>query len=203
MGDGVEGALNTAHKVDLLAERDFQLPAPPPRPPFRFITDNHKVKLIWSPTPENNPEEYFDPNRADGEMKPFEGYRVYKSTQSIQGPWKLLAEYDIPDDNYGKNIGLQYEYVDDGLLNNVEYYYSVTAFSKEDRMLNWPSLESSINQNAKVVVPGPAPPQTVGQVAVVPNPYRGDIDYNSYNPPGRNLRKAIFLDGTGSKDSIY
>ncbi|WP_456408058.1 hypothetical protein [Caldithrix abyssi] len=183
LGEGVEGVLNTAHKVDLLAARDFQLPAPPPRPPFRFVTDNHKVTLIWKPTPENNPELYMDPNRTDGEPQPFEGYRVYKSTQSIQGPWKLLAEYDIPDNDYGNNIGLQYEYVDEGLLNNVEYYYSVTAFSKEDRTLNWPSLESSINQNAKVVVPGTAPPPTVGQVAVVPNPYRGDIDYNAYNPP--------------------
>ena len=183
LGDGVNGVLSTAKKVDLLAARDFQLPAPPPAPPLRFVTDNHKVKLIWKPTEKDNPEEYFDPNRADGDTRPFEGYRVYKSTKSIQGPWKLLAEYDIPDDNYGHNIGLKYEYVDDGLLNNVEYYYSVTAFSKEDHQLNWPSLESSINQNAKVVVPGTAPPPTVGKVAVVPNPYRGDIHYNSYNPP--------------------
>jgi len=33
------------------------------------------------------------------------------------------------------------------------------------------------------VVPGTAPPSTVGQVAVVPNPYRGDVPYSSYNPP--------------------
>ncbi len=33
------------------------------------------------------------------------------------------------------------------------------------------------------MVPGTAPPKTVGEVAVVPNPYRGDVAYNSYNPP--------------------
>ena len=31
--------------------------------------------------------------------------------------------------------------------------------------------------------PGTAPPETVGQVAVVPNPYRGDASYSSYKPP--------------------
>ena len=68
-------------------------------------------------------------------------------------------------------------------MNNLEYYYSVTAFSKPDTSINFPSQESSLNANAKRVVPGTAPPQTVGEVAVVPNPYRGDIAYHSYNPP--------------------
>jgi len=89
----------------------------------------------------------------------------------------------VPDDPFGHNTGLVYEYRDVGLLNNLEYYYSVTAFSKPDTVSDFPSQESSINKNAFTVVPGTEPPQTVGQVAVVPNPYRGDIAYNTYNPP--------------------
>ncbi|MHB1686751.1 MAG: hypothetical protein ACYCVH_05180 [Ignavibacteriaceae bacterium] len=182
LGKGVDGVLNTAKIVDLYAKHDWKFPTPPPNPPLRYVTDNHQVKLIWNPTNLVNPETYSDPNRADGDNQPFEGYRVYKSTQSNDGPWKLLAEYDIKD-KYGYNTGIKHEYLDDGLLNNFDYYYSVTAFSKPDTMLNWPSLETSILANATTVVPGPKPPNTVGQVAVVPNPYRGDINYNSYNPP--------------------
>jgi len=183
LGYGLEGVLKNAEILDLLKERDFNVPAPPPNPPLKVFTDNHKVTLTWYPTEEVNPETYFDPYRADGDTLPFEGYRVYKSTQSIDGPWKLMAEYDIAGDGFGNEIGLQHEFTDDGLLNNVEYYYSVTAFSKEDHVLNWPSLETSIRDNAVVVIPGTAPPEKVGKVAVVPNPYRGDINYNAYDPP--------------------
>jgi hypothetical protein len=44
-------------------------------------------------------------------------------------------------------------------------------------------MESSKNAGAVRAIPGTPPPSTVGQVAVVPNPYRGDIAYNSYSPP--------------------
>ena len=42
---------------------------------------------------------------------------------------------------------------------------------------------SSQNANALTIIPGPEPPQEIGSVAVVPNPYRGDIAYYQYNPP--------------------
>ncbi|MFH1762216.1 MAG: hypothetical protein ABIA63_14045, partial [bacterium] len=70
-----------------------------------------------------------------------------------------------------------------GLLNNVNYYYSVTAFSLPDTVLGISELESSLPKNSMIVSPGPAPPSTVGQVAVVPNPYMGNEDYTSYQPP--------------------
>jgi hypothetical protein len=50
-------------------------------------------------------------------------------------------------------------------------------------VINFPSQESSLSGNVHTIVPGTAPPSTVGEVAVVPNPYRGDVVYNSYNPP--------------------
>ena len=31
-------------------------------------------------------------------------------------------------------------------------------------------------------MPGTPSPETVGEVAVVPNPYRGDVAYHTYNP---------------------
>jgi len=182
-GDGINGMLDNAKNLNILIDQDFKVPFPPPLPQIQVETGNHRIRLIWEPTNQTNPEIYKDPYRADDIDQPFEGYRVYKSTKSVNGPWTLLAEYDIPENGYGNDLGLEHEYIEELLLNNIEYYYSVTAFSKEDTVLNWPSLESSISANAKTVVPGTAPPQSVGEVAVVPNPYRGDIAYNEYNPP--------------------
>jgi len=183
LGEGVDNMITNAKAVIELEKINFSIPSAPPSPPLEVNTSDGTVELSWFPTLENNPENYQDENRADNSDQPFEGYRIYKSTQSKDGPYVLLAEYDIPDNVYGENIGLEYNYIDDGLLNNFEYYYSVTTFSKEDTILNWPSMESSIFSMAVTAIPGTPPPDDVGNVAVVPNPYRGDILYRDYNPP--------------------
>ncbi len=184
LGYGLDGELANAKTLNWLVDQDFKVPSPPPVPPLKVKTMNHEIILDWTPQPGDvNPETYTDPYRGDSIKNPFEGYRVYKSTQSASGPWTLLGEYDVVNDGYGNETGLTHQYVDKGLLNNFDYYYSVTAFSKKDTSINFPSQESSVFSNAKTVVPGTAPPKTVGEVAVVPNPYRGDIAYYSYNPP--------------------
>ncbi len=183
LGRGLEGVIANAELLKFLQANDFRAPSAPPVPPIVVETGNKEVKISWAPTDELNPEAYSDPYRADGEQNPFEGYRLYKSSESSTGPWSLLAEYDLPENNHGQNIGLAYEYTDIGLLNNIDYYYAVTAFSKPDSVLNWESQESSIFQGSVKVIVGPKPPESVGEVAVIPNPYRGDISYDSYNPP--------------------
>lgn len=184
MGDGEKGMYDNAKLADYIINKHYKVPSPPPDPQVKVSTNNRKVTINWEPQPgEMNPENYQDPNRADSVKEPFEGYRVYKSTQSPTGPWTLLAEYDVAGDSFGANTGLKHEYTDTGLLNNINYYYTVTAFSKRDSVLNWPSQESSINSNAMTATPGTAPPSDVGEVAVVPNPYRGDVNYNATNPP--------------------
>lgn len=183
LGKGLEGMMANVERLDWLIGQDFKVPSPPPVPPLRVEARSREVILQWAAQPEDvNPETYTDPYRADKIEQPFEGYRVYKSTQTARGPWTLLAEYDIPN-RIGNNTGLAHEYVDTGLLNNLEYFYSVTAFSKPDSMIDFPSQESSVFANARTVVPGTAPPARVGEVAAVPNPYRGDIAYHFYNPP--------------------
>ena len=117
------------------------------------------------------------------EPQPFEGYRVYKSTASIYGPWTLLAEFDIQDNAFFGNTGLAYEYVDVGLVNNLEYYYTVTSFTKPDIISGQSSLESNKNVNAREITPGTMAPLSVSdEIAVVPNPYRGDVRYQDYKP---------------------
>ncbi len=182
-GYGLANTLKNAEYLQFLKSKDFHVPSPPPRPEMRVTTANHQVHLDWTPLAGAvNPELYNDPNRGDTIVHPFEGYRLYRSTKSAEGPWSLVAEFDVLND-IGYNTGLQYDYTDTGLLNNVEYYYTLTAFSMPDNVINFPSQETSLAANARTVVPGTAPPATVGEVAAVPNPYRGDIAYNSYNPP--------------------
>ena len=184
LGESIEDINQKEDILNIVREKDFKVPSAPPSPPLRISADNKKIILNWEPKPGSpNPEEFTDPYRADTISKPFEGYRVYKSTLSKDGPWTLLAEFDLPDDDYGSNTGIQYEFTDYGLLNNLDYYYAVTSFSKPDQVIEFPPLESSVSKNAVVAVPGTAPPGTVGEVAAVPNPYRGDLAYQSYNPP--------------------
>jgi len=181
-GEGQENFLKNADRLIGLRSNDFKTPAPPPDPDIAVIPGNHSVTISWAPD-EVNPETYTDPYRFDGMDVPFEGYRLYKSTQGIGGPWSLLQEYDLPDNGFFTDSGIEYSYVDQGLVNNLEYFYTVTAFSKPDTVVAFPSQESSRAANARRISPGTAPPETVGEVAVVPNPYRGDASYSNYNPP--------------------
>ena len=182
-GFGLNGMLNNAAYLAFLKSKNFRVPSAPPVPKLRVSNVNHEVHLDWRPLdPSTNPELYTDPYRGDTITRPFEGYRVYRSTKGLDGPWTVLADYDVVDD-IGYNAGLEYSYSDVGLVNNVEYYYAVSAYSKADKTINFPSQETSLSANAVASVPGTVPPSSVGQVAVVPNPYRGDIAYSSYNPP--------------------
>jgi len=185
-GTDRDDILKRAQNLEDFVESGFAVPKPPPAPPLRYTIQNHAVTLNWKAQPGDiNPETYTDSSRLDVEIEPqpFEGYRLYKSTWSINGPWTMLAEYDIAGNGEFNDIGIQYEYTDQGLLNNLEYYYSVTAFSKVDKISGFGSLSSSESANAVETIPGTEPPETVGQVAVVPNPYRGDQFYHLYNPP--------------------
>ncbi len=179
LGDGVKGVYENLKSAEWLLYKNFAVPSPPPNPPLEVYADNHEVTLKWK----DDPEKYHDPNRGDNIEYPFEGYRVYKSTQGYGGPWTLLAQFDKKGNFYGPNTGIRREYTDKGLLNNFKYFYSVTSFSLPDTTLNIADLESSLQDNALEVRPGPAPPKTVGKVAVVPNPYMGNEDYTAYQPP--------------------
>jgi hypothetical protein len=184
-GFGLEGILENLNRLEKLIERDFAVPTSPPPPPLRVEAGNHKAILRWDAQPGDiDPESWTDSYREDYdyEPQPFEGYRIYKSYQA-NGPWTLLEQYDVPDNDYQMNTGIVHTYTDVGLLNNIEYYYAVTTFSKPDRITGFPSLESAKGLSTVTVIPGTKVPETVGEVFVVPNPYRGDLVYSSYKPP--------------------
>jgi len=180
-----EGVLDNLARLEDLIARDFALPTSPPPPPLRIESGNHQVTLRWDAlSGQKDPETWRDINREDydTEPQPFEGYKVYKSFNE-DGPYLLLDQYDIAGNEFEPNTGLVREYTDYGLLNNVEYFYAVTAYSKADLVTGFQSLESGIALSRVSVIPGTQVPESVGEVFVVPNPYRADINYSSYKPP--------------------
>jgi len=184
-GRSREEILANLAQLENLIDRNFALPTSPPAPPLRVTSGNHQALLEWDAQPgTNDPYNWIDLNRADYEVepRPFEGFRLYKSFHE-NGPWTLLAQYDIAGNGIYQDTGLEFSYTDVGLLNNVRYYYSIVAFSKPDQVTGFHSLSSAINLSRVQVIPGTQVPQSVGEVFVVPNPYRGDQNYSQYKPP--------------------
>jgi hypothetical protein len=184
LGTGVDDVVRKSALLDFLYPRKFATLRPPPQPPLRIERSSKTLTLHWeSGAGDPDPEQWRDDRRSDGIDFPFEGYRVYRSTKSRDGPWTMVYECDIAGDGFANDIGLTHTYVDDGLVNHAEYSYAVTSFSKPDTVAHLPSRESSMQASRRSAIPGDAPRERVGAVAAVPNPYRSDIAYNSYDPP--------------------
>jgi len=104
-----------------------------------------------------------------------------------------MMQYDV-DDNlpFEFNTGLQFTFVDSNLVRGRKYWYAVTSFSVPGASIvqipNPPdppindtlvtdSQESDLQGNATLVQLPFAPSTQLGEVKVVPNPYRTDADY--------------------------
>jgi hypothetical protein len=184
LGESVNDVVNKSNLLDLLSQRGFVTPRPPPAPAIRVERASKSLCLRWDAQARDiNPETYRDPGRRDGMEVPFEGYRLYRSTQGLDGPWTLVFECDIAANGFARDVGLQHSYTQTGLINHAEYYYGVTAFSKPDTVTALPSRESSVDKAKCAAIPGEPPAARVGEVAVVPNPYRSDVAYTAYDPP--------------------
>ncbi len=126
----------------------------------------------------------------------FEGYRLYRSEDPGDEPerssFTLVREFDILDDGYGFNVGLDSVFVDSPLVRGKRYWYSVTSFGIPDAAvverptetggviydtLYSESPESAFNENRVRVDLSFAASDNLDEVMVVPNPYRVDADY--------------------------
>lgn len=131
----------------------------------------------------------------------FEGYRLYRSEFPGDPPpassFTLLREFDMKDDEYGYNVGLDSGFVDSNLVRGKRYWYSVTSFGIPDiAIIERPnpsgtgiirdtllteSAESSVLENKQRVDLSFSASNNLGEVLVVPNPYRVDGDYTYEN----------------------
>jgi hypothetical protein len=126
----------------------------------------------------------------------FSAYRVWRSENPSypEASFTLLAQYDVPDDSFEYNLGLQYSFTDSNLVRGKTYVYSVTSISIPS--LAYQTVPAPPPDSGNIVVEVPVEPlrsgvlvnatridlpfsvaTSVDQVAVVPNPYRTDRDY--------------------------
>lgn len=103
----------------------------------------------------------------------------------------LMAQWDDPTDDFEYGTGLVYEFVDSNLVRGKDYTYAVTSKSipnlAEQEIVVGDTvitvevpvepLESRISTNAVGIRLPFSTSQELGQVAVVPNPYRTDHPY--------------------------
>lgn len=149
----------------------------------------------------------------------FEGFRLYRSEDpnGTLSSFTLLKQYDI-EDEFSYNLGLDSVFVDSNLVRGKRYWYTVTAFGIQDRtVLPIRDFETgNIIGYDTVYTEGTESPlisardsielpfsvsDKVGDVLVVPNPYRVDAEYTAENGgwEGRardwieNQRKVKFI----------
>ena len=132
----------------------------------------------------------------------FEGYRLYRSEDEGYSPpvssFTLLKEFDMAGDTYEYNVGIDTVFVDSNLVRGKRYWYAVTAFGipnftvldipdrsghihKDTVSLYIGGGETNLRSNAKSVLLPFSVSNKLGDVLVVPNPYRVDQDYTYEN----------------------
>ncbi len=176
---------------------DFKGPPPPPSPPLTVIPGDGQVVLDWSAADPNSPgydpndpnlplnfEDPFisdDPNTPENESKDFEGFRVLRSKTGNLGTFEVLAEFDLAGNNFGRNTGLAFKYVDH-VPNGSEFVYAVVSFDRGAPELGIETLASSPLINATKVLVGPVPSTKLDKrVWVEPNPYIGRSGFEDPN----------------------
>ncbi|MGE5402140.1 MAG: hypothetical protein ACM3S2_17210 [Ignavibacteriales bacterium] len=173
----------TADKAQFTYDNGLRHPNPPMAPQFNVNfykgKDNFVANEITWP---DTCEILADPD--DG-IKDLAGYRLYRSEYLPIGPWKKIAE--ITKGKEGIYSNGNYTYVDSTVEIGTRYYYALTAFDSgrtawafnpaailpETGSSQVPSLESSIFANRSVYpfVATLAPPKSLDNVLVVPNPF--------------------------------
>ena len=163
-------------------DRDYIVPVPPPSPLFKVVSRGRALDLYW----DNSSEAASDPTSPH--PLDFEGYRVYVGADRLV--LNRAAQFDAqgsPNDTTGFNTGFDavrldppqeidgvtyhYKYTVDGLRDGFKYFAAITAYDLGSVEIE--SLESGINQNKTLAIPGPAPGESPEEkVTVFPNPYR-------------------------------
>lgn len=184
------GALTTEslHKRAAIAQKAYDLnylvPVPPPSPRMHTVVRGNAIDYYW----DESPESFVDrTSQNQTDSLDFEGYRVYLGES--RDDLRLLAQFDkatAPNDTTGFNTGFSavrlaapvniegvdyhYKFTVNNLRDGYKYWAAVTAYDRGTTDIE--SLESGATQNEVMVIPGPAPGESGGGIAVFPNPYR-------------------------------
>ncbi|MCX6138351.1 MAG: hypothetical protein NTV54_12740 [Ignavibacteriales bacterium] len=158
-------------------KRKFQGSGAPQTPSVTAYPGDKKARIVWDAEAENSRDALTGKND-------FEGYKLYRSDDlgktwgtsitdafgSVIG-YKPIKIFDLVDgikgqdpafnQSLGDESGLKHSYVDENLLNGVEYWYCVTAYDKGnqdpvnlEQSYQSPLGHSTMQPNVVAVVPG-------------------------------------------------
>lgn len=144
-----------------------------------------------------------------------EGFRLYRSEDPgnltpAMSSFTLLKQFDLKDDPFEFNVGIESTFVDTNLTRGKRYWYAVTSFSIPNiAVIATPSdstgtnysydtlytagAESDVSENAVRVDLSFSSTDNAGEVLVVPNPYRVDRDY-TYESGGWEGRTSVWTE---------
>ncbi|MCA9753702.1 MAG: hypothetical protein KC591_16015 [Gemmatimonadetes bacterium] len=182
--------------------------SPPPPPNIEVTAGDKSVTVEW----DDFPEDIADPLTR---IEDFAGYQVWKaegwrreSAIPSDDMWRLIADFDSTElsmiDTGGLGIG-KYRYVDTRVQNGFWYWYAVTAYDKGEFRVEVNGSDTTyvrapggepkygkFTQNMVRVMPQTTPTQTLDDVYVVPNPYKGsapwDLAETNFEPTGRRIK---------------
>jgi hypothetical protein len=134
----------------------------------------------------------YDPNNPDG-------HPPTEPDLTTVPPERMIAYENITGGSspVKRTPGRFYEYVDEGVLNGVRYYYAVVGydFGEEDLEVGFINSEPAMggrNANAFDIIPTTPAADSLAKVKVVPNPYRGSADWDEWTPTDIRLSRIYF-----------
>jgi hypothetical protein len=211
-----------------LFDAKFNGPVAPASPTLRGVADDGKVTLYW----DNAPEDDVDPSSGETD---FEGYKIYRSEDGgITWGTKItdsrgrtygyvpIAQFDLKNNIkgidpknsliwLGEDNGLQHQFIDENLINGVEYSYTIVSydrgassiFSLEGTKGDGPNVQNFINitPNPKAMDVLPAELNSISQTlgvgeGTVEIEVINDYDLSEYN------YKVVFEGTPANKYSV-
>ena len=191
--DGEHSIIKNFKQAQFAYDMGFDLPDPPPDVKIKFKNNSlGQMVITW----DDQADDASDPDYDGSEAQDIEGYRIYRawppSFDWHYGPWELVTDIVLKDENYyDSNTGI-YTYIDTESYAGYNYYYNVRAYdSGHDSWIDKfgvdhgpvPSLEGGYvapeQKNMIAVTPFQPSAQIYDQmkekIRVVPNPYRLDF----------------------------
>jgi hypothetical protein len=180
----------TANAVRATAafQSDYNVPKPPPAPPFEVTLHNDPAQIGNVVTWDNRFDDQRDPDYTGPAAEDLAGYRLYRSPYLPIGPWQLVREVPKRDARFYDAANGRYTVLDTTVTQGFSYYYALTAFDtghdswpvnpaarfpETGNSNRVPPLESSLFANRsemayKATIPAA---ETLDEIIVVPNPF--------------------------------
>jgi hypothetical protein len=160
--DLLRGSVASARALYQSGYRVSPIPPPAPATEILSLPSSKSISITWAPLETG----YANPLTG---ARNITGYRVYRSSRSFIGPFDVLREIDVNNQNdhdlfFDSKLG-KWKVVDPTISLGVTYFYGVTSV---DSLF----MESGLtNRNETGIKAASSPSPTASSVKVFPNPF--------------------------------